>query len=52
MGKEIQDNNPPSTSTATNYWKNYEYAFNMHIMEERYNMVVVENGVARLALAR
>ena len=46
------DNNPPSTSTAINYWKNYEYAFNMHIMEERYNMVVVENGVARLALAR
>ena len=44
--------NPPSTSTATNYWKNFKYAFNMHIMEERYNMIVIENGVARLALAR
>ena len=46
------DNKSQPTSSATNYWKNYEYTFNMHIMEERYNMVVIENGVARLALAR
>jgi hypothetical protein len=42
----------PSTSTAVNYWKNFKYSYNMHIMEERYNILVIENGVARLALSR
>ena len=41
-----------SSSTAVNYWKNFAYAYNLHIMEERYNILVIENGVARLALAR
>ena len=50
-GKPINEQ-LPSTSTAKNYWKNFAYAYNLHIMEERYNMLVVENGVARLALAR
>ena len=30
----------------------YEYGFNMHLMEERYNVLVIENGMAGLEFAR
>jgi len=39
---------------ATNkpYWASYKYSYNLHIMEERYNMLVIEYGVGNLALSR
>ena len=33
-------------------WADYKYSYNLHIMEERYNIFVIENGVGNLALAR
>ena len=42
----------PPTSADKGYWKIFKYSYNMHIMEERYNMLVCENGVGSLALAR
>ena len=42
----------PPTSADKGYWKTFKYSYNMHIMEERYNMLVCENGVGSLALAR
>ena len=44
----------PGPQIATNkpYWADYKYSFNLHIMEERYNMLVIESGVANLALSR
>ena len=43
---------PTITSANKNYWKLFKYAYNLHIMEERYNILTIENGVANLALAR
>ena len=39
---------------ATNkpYWASYKYSYNLHIMEERYNLLVIEYGVGNLALSR
>lgn len=42
----------PPTSSDKGYWKTFKYSYNLHIMEERYNMLVCENGVGSLALAR
>lgn len=33
-------------------WAQYKYSYNLHIMEERYNLLMIENGVGALALAR
>ena len=30
----------------------YTYSFNMHLMEERYNILVIANGLAGLEFAR
>lgn len=43
-GVEIATNKPA--------WAQYKYSYNLHIMEERYNMLVIENGTGALALAR
>ena len=42
----------PPTSADKGYWKTFKYSYNLHIMEERYNMLVCENGIGNLALAR
>ena len=42
----------PPISTNKSAWANYKYSYNLHIMEERYNMLVIENGVGALAIAR
>jgi hypothetical protein len=33
-------------------WKDYEYSYNLHIMEEKYNVLMFESGMARLAFRR
>ena len=33
-------------------WKDYEYSYNLHIMEERYNILSFESGMARLMFSR
>ena len=33
-------------------WDIFEYAFNMHLMEERYNLLVFKSGMASLKFAR
>ena len=42
----------PTILTRKPYWTDYQYSYNLHIMEERYNMLVIENGIGNLALAR
>ena len=42
----------PPTSADKGYWKTFKYSYDLHIMEERYNMLVCENGMGSLALAR
>ena len=46
------DNQKPSTATDVNYWKLFQYTYNLHIMEERYNILLFDNGVANLVFAR
>ena len=46
------DEKLPATSASKDYWKIFQYSYNLHIMEERYNIFLVENGLGRLALAR
>ena len=43
---------PLPTSSDVEYWKNFKYSYNIHIMEERYNILVCNNGVGNLALSR
>ena len=33
-------------------WKDYEYSYNLHVMEERYNVLIFESGMARLMFSR
>ena len=33
-------------------WKDYNYSFNLHIMEERYNMLVFSGGMVQLMFTR
>jgi hypothetical protein len=33
-------------------WKDYEYSYNLHIMEERYNVLLFEAGMVRLMFSR
>ena len=33
-------------------WKDYEYNYNLHIMEERYNVLLFEAGMARMMFSR
>ena len=40
------------TTTDTNYYKLFQYSYNLHIMEERYNILLFDNGVANLVFAR
>ena len=42
----------PEIITRKPYWTDYKYSYNLHIMEERYNILTIENGVGNLALAR
>jgi len=42
----------PPTSTDKRFWKTYDYNYHLHIMEERYNLLVCENGIGNLALSR
>ena len=46
------NNQAPITTTDTNYWKLFQYSYNLHIMEERYNILLFDNGVANLVFAR
>ena len=43
---------PPITSASKDYWKLFEYTYNLHIMEERYNILMFDSGVANLVFAR
>ena len=45
-----QDSNPIGVSKVN--WRLYEYNFNMHIMEERYNILSFIGGTAGLLYAR
>lgn len=40
------------TTTKTQNRENYVWYYNLHIMEERYNILKVENGIASLVLSR
>jgi hypothetical protein len=40
------------TSADKNYWRTFKYSYNLHIMEERYNILHCENGVGNLVLSR
>ena len=33
-------------------WKDYEYSYNLHVIEERYNVLLFEAGMARLMFSR
>ena len=33
-------------------WKDYEYSYNLHIMEERYNVLIFQSGMCRLMFSR
>ena len=39
-------------ATDANYHKLFQYSYNLHIMEERYNILLFDNGVANLVFAR
>lgn len=49
----VSENEVGTTILTTKpYYADYQYSYNLHIMEERYNMLVIEDGVGNLALAR
>jgi hypothetical protein len=43
---------PAPISADKGYWKTYKYYYNLHIMEERYNILLCDNGVGNLVFAR
>ena len=47
---DLDNPNAPIT-TIKNVGRIFEYTFILHIMEERLNILVIENGIAGLALS-
>ena len=42
----------PPTSSDKGYWKTFKYNYSLHIMEERYNILLCDNGVGNLVYSR